>query len=249
MTARRFAARRPIRLSDTDATGRLRLDAVARYLQDVAADDILDAGWAPDEHIWVVRRTVLDVIRPFLGDTAVELTTWCAGIAAAAAARRTTVTGDRGGLIEAEMTWIHLGPDLQPERLGDRVLSVYGESAAGRKASTRLVLPGPPSDVAGAAWHVRATDVDTLGHMNNAAYWAAVEELWGDQLAAPALTVLEYRTPIDRLEEVVLARADGRLWLTVGGEARATAGLSSRDGADDPVLRRFEHLGVHPGDG
>ena len=40
MTARRFSARRPIRLSDTDERGRLRLDAVARYLQDVAADDV-----------------------------------------------------------------------------------------------------------------------------------------------------------------------------------------------------------------
>ena len=41
------------------------------------------------------------------------------------------------------MTWIHLGPDLQPQRLGERFLAVYGESAAGRRASTRLELPGP----------------------------------------------------------------------------------------------------------
>jgi acyl-ACP thioesterase len=136
---RTFGASRPIRLSDVDETGRLRLDAVARYLQDVAADDVLDAGWAPDEHIWVVRRTDLDVRRPFLGDTRVDLLTWCAGTAAAAAARRTTVSGDRGGRIEAEMIWIHLGRDLQPERLGQRFLAVYGSSAAGRRAVTRLV--------------------------------------------------------------------------------------------------------------
>jgi len=143
VTARRFSAQRPIRLSDTDSRGRLRLDAVARYLQDVAADDVLDAGWSPDEHIWVVRRTELIIRHPFLEDTAVELTTWCAGISAAAAARRTTLAGDSGGRIEAEMTWIHLGRDLQPERLGERFIAVYGESANGRKASTRLVLPGP----------------------------------------------------------------------------------------------------------
>src|SRR4029077_712129 len=59
VTARRYRARRSVRLSDTDSNGRLRLDAIARFLQDVAADDILDAGWAPDDHIWVVRRTVL----------------------------------------------------------------------------------------------------------------------------------------------------------------------------------------------
>ena len=237
MTARRYSARRPIRLSDTDAAGRLRLDAVARYLQDVAADDVADAGWAPDEHIWVVRRSELEVQRPFLTDTAVELTTWCAGVAAAAAARRTTLAGDRGGRIEAEMIWIHLGRDGQPERLGERFLSVYGESAADRRASTRLVLPGPPNAVPGTEWQVRATDVDTLGHMNNAAYWAAVEECWGDRLATPAQLVLEYRRPIDRFEEVVVSHADSRLWLTVGGEVRAAAGLSSRDGADGSLLR------------
>jgi acyl-ACP thioesterase len=248
VTARRYSAHRPIRLSDTDATGRLRLDAVARYLQDVAADDVLDAGWSPDEHIWVVRRTVLDVERPFLEDTAVDLTTWCAGVAAAAAARRTTLEGDRGGRIEAEMIWIHLGRDLQPERLGERFLDVYGESAAGRKASTRLVLSGPAAPVPGTGWHVRSTDVDTLGHMNNAAYWAAVEERWGERLADPARVVLEYRKPIDRFEAVVLAQAEGRLWLTVAGEVRAAAGLSSPGGADDPVLRRFEHVGIQPGD-
>jgi acyl-ACP thioesterase len=237
VTARRYSARRPIRLSDTDAAGRLRLDAVARYLQDVAADDVADAGWSPDEHIWVVRRSELEVERPFLTDTAVELTTWCAGVAAAAAARRTTLAGDRGGLIEAEMVWIHLGRDGQPERLGERFLAVYGESAAGRKASTRLVLRGPPAAVPGSAWQVRSTDVDTLGHMNNAAYWAAVEECWAGRLATPARLVLEYRRPIDRFEEVVVSEADGRLWLTVGDEVRAAAGLSSRHDADGSLLR------------
>ena len=225
MTARRFSAQRPIRLSDTDSNGRLRLDAVARYLQDVAADDVLDAGWSPDEHIWVVRRTELIIRHPFLEDTAVELTTWCAGISAAAAARRTTLAGDSGGRIEAEMTWIHLGRDLQPERLGERFIAVYGESANGRKASTRLVLPGPTVPVTEAAWQIRATDLDRLGHLNNAAYWAAVEELWGRRAAAPGRAVLEYRKPIDEGEEVCLAQAGDHLWLTVRSEVRAAAAL------------------------
>jgi acyl-ACP thioesterase len=223
---RTFAASRAVRLSDVDETGRLRLDAVARYLQDVAADDVLDAGWSPDEHIWVVRRTELDVRQPFVDDTRVELVTWCAGTAAAAAARRTTVRGDRGGWIEAEMIWIHLDRDLQPLRLGDRFLAVYGTSAAGRRASTRLVLPPPPTDVRRLGWQVRSTDLDRLGHMNNAAYWGAVEELWGRRLHAPVRLVLEYRSPIDRFEDVVVGEADNSLWLTVGDDVRAAASVA-----------------------
>jgi acyl-ACP thioesterase len=226
VTARRFSARRPIRLSDTDATGRLRLDAVARYLQDVAADDVADAGWSPDEHIWVVRRTELRIEQPLLEDTQVELATWCAGIAPAAAARRTTVMGDRGGRIEAETIWIHLGRDLQPERLGERFLAVYGESAGGRKASTRLTLAGPDGAGRETPWPVRHADIDQLGHMNNAVYWAAVEELWGGRLTVSVRVVLEYRSPIDEDDAVLLAQAGDKLWLTVGGEVRAAAALS-----------------------
>jgi acyl-ACP thioesterase len=226
VSARRFTAQRPIRLSDADSSGRLRLDAVARYLQDVAADDVLDAGWAPDEHIWVVRRTVLDVTKPFLDDTAVALETWCAGVSASAAARRTSLTGDRGGSIEAEMTWIHLGRDLQPQRLGERFLSVYGASAAGRRASTRLELGGPPHDAARVDWRLRATDVDRLSHVNNAAYWAPVEELLAPRLREPFRAVLEYRQPLDRGDALELFRAGGSVWFMVGGALRAAAAVS-----------------------
>ena len=59
--SRVFASRRRISLSDTDANGRLRLDAIARYLQDIASEDWLDAGFDHDSHVWVVRRTQLTV--------------------------------------------------------------------------------------------------------------------------------------------------------------------------------------------
>jgi acyl-ACP thioesterase len=224
VSGRRFSADRPIRLSDADASGRLRHDAIARYLQDVAADDVLDAGWAPDEHIWVVRRTVLDVLQPFVADTAVELTTWCGAVAGSAAARRTSVAGDRGGHVEAEMIWIHLGPDLQPQRLGERFLSIYGASAEGRRASTRLELPGPDGDAAPARWQLRSTDIDQLGHVNNAAYWIAVEEHFA--LTAPHRAVLEYRQPLDLGDAVELRRSDDALWFVVGEAVRAAAALT-----------------------
>jgi acyl-ACP thioesterase len=224
VTGRRFSADLPIRLSDADATGRLRHDAIARYLQDVAADDVLDAGWAPDEHIWVVRRTVLDVLQPFVSDTRVELTTWCGAVAGSAAARRTSVVGDHGGRVEAEMIWIHLGPDLQPQRLGDRFLAIYEASAEGRRASTRLKLPGPPAGATAVPWTLRSTDIDQLGHVNNAAYWIAVEEHF--ELTAPHRAVLEYRQPVDLGDPVELQQSAEALWFVVGGKVRAAVALT-----------------------
>ena len=121
-----------------DARGRLRLDAVARFLQDAAIDDVQETGWGRPEHLWFVRRVRLDVLRPFLGDDEVELTTWCSGTAALAAGRRWSVSGDAGGRIEVDSVWIHLDPDQRPARIEG--FDVYAEATAGRGVSTRLEL-------------------------------------------------------------------------------------------------------------
>jgi acyl-ACP thioesterase len=47
-----------------DARGRPRLDAVARFLQDVAIDDVQETDWGMPEHLWFVRRIRVDVLRP-----------------------------------------------------------------------------------------------------------------------------------------------------------------------------------------
>jgi acyl-ACP thioesterase len=233
--SRRFSTCRPIRLSDTDAGGRLRLDAVARYLQDIASDDWADAGFGEDDGAWVVRRTELTVTNPFAADFAVELETWCSGIAGSAASRRYSLRGDAGGAIEAESLWIHLDRTLRPRRLDSRFAEIYGPSADGRRARTRFSLPAS-NGLRGTRWKLRATDVDRLGHVNNAAYWAPLEEAWSGLLGGPLHAVLEYRKPIDLGERVELAR-DGHLaWLVVDGEARSAARLDPQGVADPEQL-------------
>jgi len=226
-----FVARRRVRLADADAAGRLRLDAVARYLQDVASDDVEDAGWASREHVWVVRRTVVDVVAAIGVDESVELATWCSGTGASAAARRTSIAGDGGGRIEAESIWVHLGPDLQPARLGERFHAIYAAAAAGRRASPRFELDGRPPVGRAQRWPLRATDVDVLGHVNNAAYFVPVEEALvqvPEVVGRAHRAVLEYRRPLDLDEEVSvhIAREDGiRLWFVAAGAVKATAAL------------------------
>ncbi len=224
-----FAARRPVRLSDMDVHGRLRLDAVARYLQDVAIDDVGETGWGAPEHLWVVRRYEVDVVAPFLYDEWVELTTWCSGLAPVAAGRRTTLLGDAGGRIEVESAWIHLGPDGRPARL-DAGFGIYADATGGRRVSTRLELPDPPMDADRAAWQLRSTDVDRMGHLNNAVHWQAIEHrLLGSRIDArlPFRAVLEYRGSIDLGDEVELAGwpLDGgtALGFVVAGVAQAVA--------------------------
>jgi acyl-ACP thioesterase len=222
--SRRYRSQRRISLSDTDAAGRLRLDAIARYLQDAASEDWLDAGFDHDSHVWVVRRTELTVEENFLPEDELEIETWCSGVAASAASRRYSIRGTGGGRAEAESIWIHLDHELRPKRLDARFAEVYGTSTDGRRASTRL---GLPTEATGARrrWGFRTTDVDRLGHVNNAAYWVPVEEAWHARIGTPVAAVLEYRRPIDLGEPVELAVGDDHLWLTVAGETRAVANL------------------------
>ncbi|HXH97838.1 MAG TPA: acyl-ACP thioesterase domain-containing protein, partial [Gaiellaceae bacterium] len=147
---RTYSSRRRIRLSDMDARGRLRLDAVARFLQDVAIDDVQETGWGTPEHLWFVRRIRLDVLRPFLEDGEVGLTTWCSGVAAIAAGRRWSVSGDGGGRIEVDSVWIHLDAGAKPARIED--FGVYAEAAGGRRVSTTLELPDPPAGAERRPW-------------------------------------------------------------------------------------------------
>ena len=223
--SRRFTSQRRISLSDTGVTGRLRLDAIARYLQDAATEDWLDAGFDLDSHVWVVRRTEVVLHEPFRPEDVVEVETWCSGVAGSAAARRYSLRGSGGGRAEAESIWIHLDRSLRPKRLDERFLRVYGASAGARRAPTRFTLPDPPAARSELPWPLRATDEDRLGHVNNAAFWFPLEELWSERLAAPARVRVEYRRPIDRGDEVLLAHAANLAWLVVGDEARSAARL------------------------
>ena len=175
---RTFAARRRPRLSDMDAAGRLRLDAVARFLQDIAIDDVEETGWGTPEHLWFVRSICIDVVEPFVGDTEVELTTWCSGVAAIAAGRRWALQADVGGRIEVDSVWIHLDAEQRPARIED--FGVYGEAAGDRHVSTKLTLPDSSVRRTAYAMAVEDTEVDLHGHVNNAVHWQAVEHVLPD---------------------------------------------------------------------
>ena len=228
---RTFTAHRRVRLSDMDVHGRVRLDAVARFLQDIAIDDVQETGWGIPDHLWFVRRIRLEVREPLAADRELELVTWCSGVASIAAGRRWSVTGDRGGRVEVDSVWIHLGPEQRPARIES--FGIYAEATGGRPVSTRLELPPPPDDAPSSTWALRSTDVDLHGHLNNAVYWQAVEDVArseGVDLAAPLVAELDYRDPIDLADRVELATSRSgdavSLGFRVGDAVRAVARLS-----------------------
>jgi acyl-ACP thioesterase len=206
-----------------DARGRLRLDAVARFLQDIAIDDVSETGWGLPDHLWFVRSIRLDVLEPFVADTEVQLTTWSSGMAAIAAGRRWSLTGDAGGRIEVDSVWIHLDADQRPARIYD--FGIYAEATGGRQVSTKLTLPDPPADAPRAPWPLRTSDIDLHGHVNNAVHWQAVEEV--SATSGRLIAELEYRQPIDVSDDVELVTFGECLALVAADAVKAVARVSA----------------------
>ncbi len=226
---RRFHGQRKVRLGDVTSSGRLRLDALTRYTQDVSDDDTNDAG-LPPEPSWVVRRTVVDVLSPAVLAETMTITTHCSGLGRRWAERRLSVVGEAGAAYEASTLWICIDTAAgRPTMLTEEFLSIYGSSTRGRTVSARLTHPKPRPDAKRWSWPLRIVDFDALNHVNNAAYWAVVEEVLAVHVpGAPFRASMEYRDGVVASDEVTIASAelDGALclwWLTGGGTLAASA--------------------------
>jgi len=199
-------------IADADAKGRCRLDAIARWLQDVAYTDLIEAGFE-GRGAWIVRRTRIRVESfPRFGEH-LTLRTFCSGIGRFSAERRTSIRGEQGA-VETVALWVCLDPEAgRPMRFPDDFISVYEGSAAGREANVRLRHPDPPPDAARESWHFRAVELDPAGHINNSHYWTPLEEelASGDEPESIDAEV-EYRDPA-MPGEVELLRKGPSLWI------------------------------------
>jgi acyl-ACP thioesterase len=196
--SRVYTVTRLVRLGDADSRGRLRLDALARHLQDVASDDYTAAGLSDEPVVWVVRRAALRVLRAPRYLERVTYATFCGGVGRQWAERRTTGRGDAGGHVEAAVLWASL--DSRSGRLSPLPAGFTGTWGAGaRLVSARLQLGPPPPGMAGRLWALRSTDLDVLGHVNNACHWEAVEDELLRVLPGrvPVAAECEYPLPID----------------------------------------------------
>jgi acyl-ACP thioesterase len=240
----------PVRpgLADCAPSGRARLEALARWLQDVAYADVEDAGLAASA-VWVVRRTRIRVDRfPRFAEHLVAQT-FCSGTGRAWAERRTSIHGteDGGADVEAVSLWVHLDPaDWRPMPFSDRELAIYGEAAGERKISARLRHPQPPPGANRSGWNFRATECDVADHVNNAAYWIPLEEEVLTREAAEPTAVdveIEFRTPAQPGPKQVLESGARRWIVGVDDEVHASILLADWPAAGSGDRERH-HAGL-----
>jgi acyl-ACP thioesterase len=208
-------------IADATPSGRCRLDAIARWLQDVAYEDVLEAGFE-GRGAWIVRRLRIRVESfPRFGER-LSVRTFCTGIGRFSAERTTSIQGP-SATVDTVSIWVYLDPETgRPLRFEPEFVEIYAESAQGRDANVRLRHPDPPEDAAREPWRFRTSEMDPAGHINNSHYWTPLEEELAAGPGPESIDAeIEFRDPA-MPGEVDLLRDGSSLWIASDGAIHAS---------------------------
>jgi acyl-ACP thioesterase len=200
----------PLRVGDIDREGRLRFDSAARHIQDIGQDQLREMGFEETHPLWIVRRTIVDLIRPVEFGDMLRMRRWCSGTSNRWCEMRVRIDGKRGrGLMESEAFWININRDTQmPSRISDDFLDGLRKTTDIDRLRWRAYLKADSREDAAEIheFPVRVTDIDLFDHMNNSVYWSVIEDyLWSfpELLKAPLRVAIEHDAPValgDKLE-------------------------------------------------
>jgi acyl-ACP thioesterase len=244
--ARFFEATYRVRTGDVDQQMRVRLDGTARYLQDIANDNIEATDFHDSDPFWIVRRTVIDVIEPITWPATVTLQRWCAALSTRWTNMRVRITAEHEtnrfnpemrppGLIETEAFWINVNDKGMPSRITDEAFDMLAAMTDEHRLRWKTMHPTPlPEDDGTDREHIlRSTDFDPFRHLNNAAYWEAVEDELLDHtdiVDAPHRAVIEYLRPITPGVSITLRRRrigdELLMWMIVDDQVAATVSVT-----------------------
>ncbi|MCV7014824.1 acyl-[acyl-carrier-protein] thioesterase [Mycolicibacterium madagascariense] len=204
-----FDTQWPLRVADVDRRGRLKFDAATRHIQDVGSDQLREMGYDETHPLWIVRRTMIDLIEPIEFKDILRLRRWCSGTSNRWCEMRVRIDGRKGGLMESEAFWININRETQgPSRISDDFLAGLRRTTTVDRLRWKAYLTAGGRDTADETrdYPVRASDIDIFDHMNNSVYWSVVEEYLDahpDLLGAPLRVTIEHDLPValgDKLE-------------------------------------------------
>ncbi|MDG4663467.1 acyl-[acyl-carrier-protein] thioesterase [Mycobacterium sp. 236(2023)] len=204
-----FDVKWPLRVADVDREGRLKFDAATRHIQDIGTDQLREMGYEEIHPLWIVRRTMIDMIEPIVFKDMLRLRRWCSGTSNRWCEMRVRIEGRKGGLIESEAFWININRETQgPARIADDFIEGLRRTTSENRLRWKAYLKGGSREDAEAVqnYPVRVSDIDIFDHMNNSVYWSVVEDYLYSQpelMAAPLRVTIEHDAPValgDKLE-------------------------------------------------
>jgi acyl-ACP thioesterase len=199
----------PLRVADIDREGRLRFDAATRHIQDIGTDHLRELGFEETHPLWIVRRTMIDLIRPIEFQDMLRLRRWCSGTSNRWCEMRVRIDGRKGGLIESEAFWININRETQgPARISDDFIAGLQRTTDVDRLRWKAYLKAGGRDDADEIreYPVRVSDIDIFDHMNNSVYWSVVEDYLYNHpelLRGPLRVTIEHDLPValgDKLE-------------------------------------------------
>lgn len=242
----------PLRVADVDRTGRLKFDAATRHIQDIGSDHLRELGYEKTHPLWIVRRTMIDLIRPIEFQDMLRLRRWCSGTSNRWCEMRVRIEGKRGrGLMESEAFWININRETQgPARIADDFIAGLRRTTDVNRLRWKPYLTAGLREDAHEIreYPVRVSDIDIFDHMNNSVYWSVVEDYLYNHpelLQKPLRVTIEHDLPValgDKLEilshehpagstdkfgEDLTDRSVTTLTYAVGDETKAVACLFS----------------------
>lgn len=171
-----YIARVRVRHDDLDAFGRAYPSAYLRHLVQVAIDASTDAGfdaawYAMAGARWLVRRTTFSVARPARADDELTVRTWVEDFRRVRSRRCYEVQVAGTPALSAVTDWVFVDVATgRPRRVPDELETRFGKAVDAGAPRTPWRAPAPPAEPGRSTYRVRWAELDSLGHMNNAAY-------------------------------------------------------------------------------
>lgn len=176
-----------VRSYECDAHGHVNNSNYLRYMQETALDASAAVGY--DEarydqmgHIWLIRETTIDYLRPLRFGDSVEVTTWVGDFRRVRSRRfyelRDTASGEL--VAKASTDWVYIDRQTaRPARVPPEMVAAFAPDEPLSETVPRDPFPPappPPSGVFTMRREVEWRDIDPEQHVNNATYLNYMEE-------------------------------------------------------------------------
>ncbi|CAN5784492.1 hypothetical protein BH23CHL7_BH23CHL7_24950 [soil metagenome] len=233
-----------MRFDEAGPSGYLRSSGFLRFAQDLAWIHSETAGFGRTWYVergltWLVRDVELDILEDIPYGTEMVVSTEVIGFRRFWARRRSEFTDPAAGrvLATAITDWVLLNSAGKPVRPPADIVAAF-PAAPDPFTPLRLELGQPADGATFIEFAPRASELDPMGHVNNAAYLDYLDE----QLAQPATQARRYRVefllsaaagmellgrawPNDRGWSYRLTDSDGRELLRATMETRPRGGV------------------------
>jgi acyl-ACP thioesterase len=171
-----------VRFDEAGESGHLRSSGFLRYAQDLAWVHSESAGFGRDWYgrhglTWLVRSIELDILDDIAYGASLTVSTEIVGLRRVWARRRSEFTEQGAGrvLAVALTDWVLLNERGLPARVPPAILAVFPFPPE-TYTPLRVELPQPPAAAEHSTIAPRHSDLDPMGHVNNAVYLDYFEE-------------------------------------------------------------------------